>query len=245
MKKSVVIIAYNEDRYIEKCILSVINQTQRADEILLIAHNCTDKTIEIASRYKEVSIIVYNGPVGIIYARIKGISNVSGDIVLCIDGDSVAKNNWIEEMTKLLNLNNNILVGSFVKLKGTLLGPLFNFIKILRFKINKDLIHELRCVWGPSFAFWGRDYKIVESILRESISLSERINLSRNPDDYWLAKYMSFFGNVEITDKTCVVMNQKEKNCIEDFYRHLENYKNGRKMNNFFILCSLKNQVFI
>lgn len=244
MKKSVIIIAHNEEKYIEECVLSVINQTEKADEIVLVAHNCNDRTVEIVSGYKEVTLITYDGPAGIIYARIKGLLNVSGDIILCIDGDSMAKNNWIEEMTQLLNSNDNILVGSCVKFKGTFLGLFFNLIKPFRFKAIGDKL--LRCVWGTSFAFWKKDIEKVKNIFIESLQLSAKINLSRNPDDYWLAKYMSLFGSVEVTNRTHVVMNQKERNSFEDFCRHLENYRNGRKMENFFNFCNCNtNKVFI
>lgn len=233
MKISVIIIAHNEEKYIEECILSIINQTQKADEIILIAHNCNDKTIEIASRYnKEVTLINYEGPAGIVHARVKGLSNVSGDIILCIDGDSKAKSNWIKEMTQLLNSNNNILVASWVKLKGTLLGFFYNYFSKLLFRANG--YKTLRKVWGPSFAFSRKDIEKVRSIFLESLNLSKKLGLTRNPDDYWLALYMSEFGGIEITQKTHVIQNQKEKNTIKDFYRHWENYKNGRKMELFF-----------
>jgi len=212
MKISVIIIAHNEEKYIEECILSVINQTKKADEIILIAHNCNDKTIEIASSYnKEITLINYEGPFGIVHARVKGLSNVSGDIILCIDGDSKAKNNWVEEMTQLLNSNNNnILVASWVKLKGTLLGFFYNYFSKLLFRSNG--YKSLRKVWGPSFAFSGKDIEKVRLIFLESLKLSKQLGLSRNPEDYWLALFMSEFGDIEITKKnTCNSESKRKK----------------------------------
>ena len=118
------LIPDKEEKYISKCIESLLNQTKKADEIVLIVHNSSDNTLQIANKY-PIKIIPFNGQEGITYARIEGLKNIVGDIVLCIDGDSYAKENWIEVMTKTLR-NGNILVGSWIKIKGTLFGNTTN-----------------------------------------------------------------------------------------------------------------------
>ncbi|HPS21311.1 MAG TPA: glycosyltransferase family 2 protein [Candidatus Paceibacterota bacterium] len=225
-KKSVLIIAHNEEKYISKCVESVLSQTQKADEIVLLIHNSSDDTLNLAKKYQDIiKIIEYKGPEGIVYARVEGLKNVTGDIVLCIDGDSYAKKNWIEVMTKLLE-QNNILVASWVKIKGAN----FNFFHNL---LNKYLCvwnfrRKARWVWGPSFAFWGRDKNKVSEIFIKSIELSKHLNLTRNPEDLWLALFLEQDGKIEITNKTFVVANQKEKGSREAFSRNLENVRNGK-----------------
>ena len=54
MKISVLIIAHNEESHIAECLDSIMGQTIQADEIILIAHNCTDMTLEIARQYQKV-----------------------------------------------------------------------------------------------------------------------------------------------------------------------------------------------
>jgi poly-beta-1,6-N-acetyl-D-glucosamine synthase len=56
MKISILIIAHNEEAHIEKCLSAIIEQTQKPHEIVLIAHNCTDRTVEIAKNYQEVML---------------------------------------------------------------------------------------------------------------------------------------------------------------------------------------------
>lgn len=189
MKISVVIIAHNEEKHIKACIDSLLNQTTKADEIILIAHNCTDSTVNIASEYPKVLTVPYTGTTGIVHARLEGISRTTGEIILCIDGDSVAKNNWIEEMTQTLTQNKNILVGSWVQFRGTLFGEVANIINRFNCKTRgKKAIHW---IWGPSFGFWNKDKEMVKDILQESIALSKKLSLSRNPEDFWLAVFIS------------------------------------------------------
>ncbi len=125
MKTSVLIIAHNEQKHIAECVRSVLDQTQKPDEVMVIVHNSTDKTLEIARQF-PVTAIEFKGAPGIISARIEGLSHVSGDVILCIDGDSVAEKNWIETMSATLQKDQNILVGSWIKFRGTIFGSLAN-----------------------------------------------------------------------------------------------------------------------
>lgn len=228
MKISVVVIAHNEEGHIRECLDSLRAQTQKPDEIILIAHNCTDKTVAIAQEYVGVTVRSYNGPVGIVPARIEGITHTTGDIILCIDGDSVAASNWIVEMTHTLIIGQHILVGSWVQFKGTLLGAIYNICN--KFLCASTGSRAYRFVWGPSFGFWAKDHALVKDILQKSTTLSKQLGLSRNPEDLWLALYMSKKGNVEVTNKTYVQQYQKEKNSYQAFKRTRENNNNGRKI---------------
>jgi glycosyltransferase involved in cell wall biosynthesis len=231
MKISVLIIAHNEEKYIAECINSVLHQTQKSDEIILIAHNCTDKTIKIAGKF-PITVIPYKGKSGIVYARLKGMDSVSGDIILCIDGDSFAKNNWIKIMVKKLKDNDNILVGSYIKFKETILGDISNiFNKHLCVSKNK---RATPWIWGSSFAFWKKDLELIKYYLKRSIILSNKMHLSRNPDDNWLSLFISRHGNIEVTNKTFVTQHTKETSSEEMIFRILENHRNGNTIRNYF-----------
>jgi glycosyltransferase involved in cell wall biosynthesis len=57
MKTSVLIIAHNEESHIGECIESILAQSRTPDEIVLIVHNSSDRTLEIARNYREVRAI--------------------------------------------------------------------------------------------------------------------------------------------------------------------------------------------
>ncbi len=60
MKTSVLIIAHNEESHIGECIESVLVQSQQPDEIILIVHNSTDRTLQIAKNYTGVRVIEHH-----------------------------------------------------------------------------------------------------------------------------------------------------------------------------------------
>jgi glycosyltransferase involved in cell wall biosynthesis len=222
MKISVLIIAHNEEKHIEKCIRSLLKQTSSPDEIILLAHNCTDETISIAKRF-PISVIPYDGPRGITYARVEGLKHVTGDIILCIDGDSFASENWVEIMVKTLN-QGNILVGSWVKYSGTILGRVLT-------QRHKNILKRSTArsrVWGPSFAFWGSDMEKVIQLFNEAIDLRKRLNITRDMEDYYLALNMEKIGKISFTNETYVTQSTKEKSSYSVLMRHRENSRNVR-----------------
>lgn len=173
MKISVLIIAHNEEKYIRECIESILNQTQKADEIVLIVHNSTDNTEGIARKY-PIKVISFKGEVGPVYARLEGLKYVNGDIVLCLDGDAYAKNNWVEVMSRTLQ-NGNILVGSYIKMIGSFFIKISNIWNKYFREFNG--IRNERWIWGASMAFWGKDKENVEKYFNEIINITKKTKI--------------------------------------------------------------------
>lgn len=98
MKTSVVIPVYNEEKYIEKCLISLSNQIDKPDEIIVVDNNCTDKTVDIVKKYK-VKIIKEKNQ-GIVHARNKGFNSARYDIIARCDADSVLPTDWIARIKK-------------------------------------------------------------------------------------------------------------------------------------------------
>lgn len=109
MKISVVIPVYNEEKYIVACLDSLKDQEVLADEIIVVDNNCTDKTVEIASKY---NVKIVKQPIqGMIPARNMGFDNAMGDILVRCDSDSIAPRNWIKIIKE--NFEKDNLVGLF------------------------------------------------------------------------------------------------------------------------------------
>lgn len=230
MKISVLVIAHNEDQHIHKCLSSLLGQSQKPDEIIVVVHNSDDDTELIAKKF-PVTVVPYRGPVGSIYSRIESLKHATGDIILCTDGDSIAAKNWVEEMVKTLK-RNNLLVGSWVRMRGTFYNFLSNIYNKYYCVRQKDAVE--RWIWGASFAFWGRDKEFVSETLQKTEKLSEQLNLTRNPDDCWLAMFMKRRGSLEVTNKTYVSPYAKEDSSHSAITRNLENIKNGDRIEKYF-----------
>ncbi len=99
MKKvSVIIPVFNCEKYIEKCILSVINQSYENIEILIINDGSTDDTKKILEKFSEKCIIHNNKNNGIGYSRNYGIKKATGDYITFLDSDDYYETNYISKL---------------------------------------------------------------------------------------------------------------------------------------------------
>lgn len=103
MKASVIIAAYNVERYIERCLISAVNQSEKDIEIIVVNDGSTDNTLRIikniAINDNRVNIINKNNG-GVIEARKSGLIEAKGEYILFLDGDDWLEINCIEELYK-------------------------------------------------------------------------------------------------------------------------------------------------
>lgn len=103
MKFSIIVPVYNTQEYLKRCIESVLNQTYKNYEIILINDGSTDNSLEILKKYEsnnKVKIITQKNH-GLSYTRNVGISHATGDYVILLDSDDFLE----KDLFKVLNLN--------------------------------------------------------------------------------------------------------------------------------------------
>ena len=105
-KLSIIIPAYNVEKYVGKAISSILSQDYKNLELLIVDDGSTDETAKIAKRYSanDVRAIVLskqNG--GLSDARNYGLERATGDYVLFIDSDDFIEPNTIGKLMKYSN----------------------------------------------------------------------------------------------------------------------------------------------
>lgn len=94
MKIGVVVTAYNVEKYIEMCLTSIINQTYRKLEIIIVDDGSTDNSGKICDRIAERDVrvtVIHQENRGPIIARLEGVRNAAADFISFVDGDD-----WID-----------------------------------------------------------------------------------------------------------------------------------------------------
>lgn len=100
---SIITITYNAEKFLERTILSVKNQTSDDYEYLLIDGGSKDGTLEIAKKYEDVfDVIVSEKDKGLYDAMNKGLKLAKGEYVWFMNaGDEIAENLAIEKIQKI------------------------------------------------------------------------------------------------------------------------------------------------
>ena len=102
---SIIIPVFNSEKTLKKCITSIINQTYKDLDIIIVNDGSKDKSDEICKEFqkkdKRINYIVQKNS-GVSNARNNGLSKVKGDFITFIDSDDWVENDYIESLIKLL-----------------------------------------------------------------------------------------------------------------------------------------------
>lgn len=110
---SVIVPIYNTEKYLEKCIKSILAQTHANIEVVLVNDGSTDHSGAIIDTYaqRDNRIVVINkSNGGLSDARNAGIEKCSGDYITFIDADDFVSPNYVEVLLNTLNDENADLV---------------------------------------------------------------------------------------------------------------------------------------
>jgi len=118
IKVSIIIPAYNVGQYIERSIRSVLNQTLKEIEVIVVNDCSTDNTLEIIKKFKNDKRFKYismsqNQGLGI--TRNVGMAIAVGEFIGFVDGDDYVDKRYFENLYKQ-SKNNDVVVGVYVKI---------------------------------------------------------------------------------------------------------------------------------
>jgi len=107
---SIIIPTRNYAPYIAECIMSVLNQTYKNLEIIVVDDGSTDDTIEIIKKFPQIKYFYqqHRGHETPARAMNKGITNSNGDFIVCLGADDKLNPRYIERCLKEILINNKI-----------------------------------------------------------------------------------------------------------------------------------------
>ncbi|WP_353121211.1 glycosyltransferase family 2 protein [Dysgonomonas capnocytophagoides] len=131
-KISIIVPVYNAERYIEQCIYSVLNQTFKDYELILIDDGSKDGSLGLCEKLRETDsrIIIYSQKnKGVSTARNKGIELAKGDWISFLDSDDYFLQEYLSDSyNSVVNSDIDFLIQGFTRFNEN--GTLENNIKI-------------------------------------------------------------------------------------------------------------------
>lgn len=105
---SVIIPAHNASEYIGRAIESVLAQTRKPDEIIVVDDGSTDNTAEVTKKYESIRYI-HQENAGVSVARNTGIEAAMSEWIAFLDADDEWMPEKLEVQTELLGRNTNLV----------------------------------------------------------------------------------------------------------------------------------------
>lgn len=154
IKVSVIMPTYNSEKTIKKSIESVLNQTYRNLEIIIINDGSTDSTEKIIKEYSKIDsriIYIYQENGGVSSARNTGLNRTTGEYIAFIDADDLYDENMVEILVNYAkDYDSDIVSCSYIKIHGTAKIPektflnegFYNKSKLINFVYPKIIMDE-------------------------------------------------------------------------------------------------------
>lgn len=166
VKISIIVPVYNTEKYLNKCIDSLINQTMNEIEIIIINDGSKDNSEQIIKEYKDKRIKYFkNNNQGIGKTRNFGIKKTTGEFLMFIDSDDYIRKDCCEKLYKNAKENkSSIVVSDFYKdYNGKIEEIKISNFKTSSLKDNKDLLLIINT--GPCNKIFKRELIVNNNII--------------------------------------------------------------------------------
>lgn len=109
-KISVIVPIYNADKYLARCIDSIVNHTYHNLEIILVDDGSVDQSLKICEQYAKNDTrikIIYQHNQGVSVARNNGISHATGEYICFVDADDFVSKDYCQNLVNLIKRDNS------------------------------------------------------------------------------------------------------------------------------------------
>lgn len=203
MRFSIIVPIYNTEKYLDKCIQSILDQTLQDYEVLLIDDCSTDASLEIAGTYESEQIRVLRNKtnLGLSITRNMGISNASGDYLVFLDSDDYIDNFALLELDKLVCEESfpDIVYTGFIEERGASIAKkygyasesnrLYSRYEFLKSELEKRTLYAAAC-----FGIYKRSFIIENNLFFKSGICHE--------DELWTPQVVNKAKNIYLSDLT-------------------------------------------
>lgn len=160
---SIIIPVYNQEMYLDTSIPSVIKQTYRNVEIVIVNDGSTDNSLKIINKYKEVDdrIRIINKENGGLTDAVQiGIREANGDYICFLDSDDRIGSDFIQTFMDTIEENDFVAAGFFLERNEGIFSD----------RLNEDMVY-----YEKDLAYWRKNYLMDKS----QLSVSRQFYIAR------------------------------------------------------------------
>lgn len=240
-KISVIIPVCNGEKFLNRCLDSLINQTYRNFEIIIIDDGSTDKTREIIQEYINSDsriIVITKKNSGVSDSRNLGIAKATGDYITFVDADDWLEKNTLESMNELLEEKYDVIRYNYFKnynngiQKENKYEIELSNRKLTKVEVQKQILPQILSGEMPAYVW-------LLLIRKDVIDKTEKFNttLSMMEDTVF---YINLFTNIE----NMYISNENLYHYYYDLNSASHSFKNAmRNLDNVILVNKIESKV--
>ncbi|OBK52991.1 hypothetical protein A5656_23955 [Mycobacterium gordonae] len=222
---AIVIPAYNEERFIGRCLTACLCQTALPDEIIVVNNRSTDATAAIVRRFQaenrhvDIRLLTQDEFQGIAPTRNYGFDRVRSAVIGRIDADSSIAPDWVETIRRRFrNLAVDAVTGPVWYYDMPLREAIFRLDRAVRDRLHRRA-GDQRFLFGSNMAVRTSAWRAVRHLTRLDLEdqLHEDIDLA-------LTLFKNGFEIEYESSLVAGVSGRRVENSPRDFYRYAMRY---------------------
>lgn len=239
LKLSIIIPIYNSEKFLDKCIRSVLSQTLKDFELILVNDGSTDSSLDICYKYQaeDLRVKVFNqSNAGQSKARNVGLSIASGKYIAFVDSDDWVDKNYFEKLVSACEkYDADVSCASILRVKKHIKKFRIKYTEEKTYEIPQEKIDVARV---PNMCYvWNKVYKrsfleklnlrFVEGMFFEDVDFVAKAVYYSNKIVTVPGTYYFYWSNSASTVKTMLSSDKKrgdsirsKKNILEFFREH-------------------------
>ena len=258
MKISIIIPVYNVEKYLKRCIESVLNQTYHDFELILINDGSKDNSGYICDEYArcdERIKVVHQENKGVSVARNKGIELATGEYIMFIDSDDFIELNTLQILVQILDKEKYDLV-----VYGYIMEFIYNNYKKINISPNNKVYDDVK-LYLKEFSYYrsnGIFGYVFNKLYNTKIIKENKILFSENisfaEDVYFNFDILPFCNNIKVINNNLYHYMHQSYNTLSKI-QHNEPYTSNeiyyktvkflKKMNSYDVNANFVNSTYI
>lgn len=232
MRFSIIVPIYNSEKYLDKCLSSIVHQTNQDFELLIVNDGSTDNSQNIINKYQDnypskvKGFIKENG--GLSDARNYGVAKAVGEYIVFVDSDDFINTKLLEQLELCINKENPDVIGyNFVDMNqdyeelGVTTRPHKSNITgeeaISELVLSKQYFEP---AWGFAYKlnYWNsNNFEYIKNLLHEDFALTPLVVVKAKK-----VSFIDFDGYYYIKTSNSITRNlsvEKEKKLASDLLK--------------------------
>ena len=148
-KISIIVPVYNVENDLDRCVKSIMQQTYKNIEIILVDDGSPDRCPEMCDKYAQQDSrikVIHKENGGLSDARNVGLNEAGGDFVMYVDSDDYIESDSCEQLLKTMQEDVDFVVGALreVKKEGTTYQRHSNLVSGKKYSSKEFVINSIK-----------------------------------------------------------------------------------------------------
>jgi len=192
---SILVPVYNKECCLKRCMASVLNQSFKDIEVIVVDDGSTDDSLEVLKEYarydSRVSIISHEKNKSLLSARITAMKNAKGRYILFVDSDDYIEENACDQLYSFINENKcDIVEYKYLIQPGKKPGK--------EYPVPKDYV-EASLMYRYSHTIWDKCYS--NRVINDSLGDIEDFYCNMSEDSYFTSIFFYYAKDIRHMDK--------------------------------------------